>query len=110
MSSPDFCYTPPRPQLTIELVSVERPYECLKQSNFKIVSETKLTRAQLYQMWAGARLFGRGQEFHICGDVDNPHVITVESSPQLQLVAHPMEKTHWDYYVYEVYTRSDSSG
>lgn len=104
--SPDFCYNPPRPQLTIEIVSTERVYG-ETQTNYKVVSENPLSHIQLNQMW-DAGLFGRAQRFCIATYCTSPNLRVHQN--QMNLDSRPEENPVWDYFVYEVYTRSCSSG
>lgn len=104
--SPDFCYNPPRPQLTIEIVSTERVYG-ETQTNYRVVSENPLTHIQLTQMW-DIGLFGRAQGFVISSHSSEPTLRVHQN--QMSLGERPEESGVWDYFVYEVYTRRDSGG
>lgn len=104
--SHDFCYNPPRPQLTIEIISTKRVYG-ETQTNFRVVSEHSLTHIQLTQMW-DAGLFGRAQGFVIATHCTEPSLHVHKT--QLSLGERPEENPVWDYYVYEVYTKCDSGG
>jgi len=107
--SPDFCYNPPHPKLTIEIVSTERAFIGETQTNFKITSEHALSRMQLHQMW-DAGLFGRGQGFGIPGpksESQRGKTLRVVKT-QLDLGEHRDESPEWLYYVYEVFVRSSS--